>query len=94
MSSDPLTDPALKARIDTPDFVEILSADSEGSFYADVTTYLDAWQGQIKSYQDAGLSRGEFDDLSRLSNSLQTTGRVLEFFVKLQKLQPEKAHEN
>ncbi len=88
MTADPTTDSALKARIDTPDFTETLSTDADGAFSADVTTYLEAWKTKVKGYQDAGVSRAEFDDLTRLSDSLQTAGRVLDFFVKLQKLPP------
>lgn len=94
MFSDPLTDPALKARIDIPDLVEALSSDADGSLHTDASAYLEAWKTRIKSCQDAGLSSGEFEDLDRLAKSIQAAGRVLEFFVKLQKLQPEKPHEN
>ncbi len=94
MTADPLNDSALKARIDTPDFAEALAADADGSFHADVSAYLEAWQGQIKRYQDTGVSPGEFNDLTRLSDSIQTAGRVLEFFVKLQKLPPTQASGN
>ncbi len=94
MSADPANDQALKSRIDTPDFMEALASDSEGAFLADVTTYLEAWKSRIKGYQDAGVSRGEYDDLSRLSDSIQTTGRVLDFFVKLQQLPPAQTNGN
>jgi len=86
MIADPLNDAALKARIDTPDFNETLATDSEGAFASDITAYLSAWKLQIKAYQDAGLPTEEFESLTRLSDSLQTAGRVLEFFVKMQKL--------
>lgn len=88
MNADLTTDRELKARIDTPDFAETLAADAGGAFSADVTSYLEAWKTKVKGYQDAGVSRAEFDDLTRLSDSLQTAGRVLDFFVKLQKLPP------
>ncbi len=94
MITDALNNSELKARIDTADFAEALAADADGSFYADVTAYLDAWQSRIKDYQTAGVSKGEYDDLTRLSDSVQTAGRVLEFFVKLQKLPPAQAHGN
>jgi hypothetical protein len=94
MIADPISDNELKSRIDTPNFAEVLAADEDGSFYADVTAYIDAWKLQIKSYQDQGVSRAEFDDLTRLSNSLQTAGPVLEFFVKLQKLPAAQPSEN
>lgn len=89
MSADPTTDAELRARVDTPDFAETLAADADGSFAASLQAYLDGWQARIKSYQDEGLSSGEFNDLTRLSSSIQTAARVIEFFVKLQKLQPK-----
>lgn len=88
MNADPTTDAALRARIDTADFAETLAADSDGSFAKDVSTYLEAWKAKIKGYQDAGLSSAEFNDLTRLSTGIQTAERVIEFFVKLQKLPP------
>lgn len=94
LPADPLTDLELKARIDTPDLLETLQADETGSLQADITAYLEAWTARIKSYQDAGLTQGEFDALTRLSGSVQTAGRVLEFFVKLKQLPPEQAHGN
>ena len=94
MIADPTTDHDLKSRIDTPNFAEVLAADKDGSFYADVTAYLDAWKAKIKGYQDQGVSRAEFDDLTRLSNSIQTAGPVLEFFVKLQMLPAAQPSEN
>ncbi len=94
MSTDPAADPELKARIDTAELLETLAADADGAFCASVTTYLDSWKTRIKGYQDFGLSRGEFDDLTRLSDSIQTAGRVLEFFVKLQKLPAAQPSEN
>lgn len=86
MSLEALDNRELKARIDTPDFTETLAADADGSFQADVTAYLEGWSARIKGYQDAGVSREEFDDLTRLSTAVQTAGRVIEFFVKVQKL--------
>lgn len=94
MMNDPISDPGLKSRIDTADLLEALAADKDGVFYGELTAYLEAWKGRVKSWQDAGVSRGEFDDLSRLSDSLQTAGRVLEFFVKLQQLPPAQPHGN
>lgn len=94
MIADPLNDTALKSRIDTPDFTETLATDSEGAFAADITTYLSAWQLQIKAYQDAGLPSGEFESLTRLSDSIQTAGRVLDFFAKMQKLTASQPSEN
>ena len=88
MNSDPTTDAQLRSRIDTADFSEALAADEDGSFAADVSAYLEGWQSKIKGYQDAGLSSGEFNDLTRLSSSIQTAGKVIDFFVKLQKLPP------
>ena len=93
MLNDPTTDSDLKSRIDTPDFAEALAADADGSFHASVTAYLDAWKARIKAYQDAGVSTGEFQDLSRLTASMDTAGRVLEFFVKLQTLKPAQDRE-
>jgi hypothetical protein len=94
MSYDVLSNPELKARIDTADFAETLAADADGSFYADVTSYLEAWTTRIKGFQDAGVSKAEFEELTRLSQSVQTAGRVLEFFVKLQNLPPAQSSEN
>ncbi|MES2596716.1 MAG: hypothetical protein V4662_15345 [Verrucomicrobiota bacterium] len=94
MSNDVLSNRELKARIDTADFAETLAADADGSFYADVTSYMEAWSTRIKGYQDAGVSKAEFEELTRLSQSVQTAGRVLEFFVKLQKLPPAQPNEN
>lgn len=88
MNTDPTTDQVLSARIDTPDFAEALAADADGSFARDVNDYLESWQGKIKTYQDAGLSSGEFNNFTRLSTSIQNAQRVIEFFVKLQKLPP------
>lgn len=86
MSTDLLADSALKARLDTPDFQETLAADADGSFYQDTAGYLEAWRQKIRHYQDAGVSTGEFASLTRLSASIDTAERVIEFFVKLQKL--------
>lgn len=94
MTSDPASDKEIKARIDTPDLAEALAADVDGSFNATVTSYLEAWKARIKGWQDHGVSRGEFDDLTRLSDSIQTAGRVLEFFVKVQKLPAAQPSEN
>lgn len=88
MSTDLLADRALKARLDTPDFQEALAADSDGTFYHEATAYLGAWRQRIRQYQDAGVSTGEFASLTRLSASIDTAERVIEFFVKLQKLPP------
>lgn len=79
-------DMQLRVRIDTPEFAETLAADAEGKFVNDVNSYLRAWKAQIKSFQETGLSSGEFSDLTRLSSSIQTAESVIEFFVKLQKL--------
>ena len=94
MINDPATDKDIKARIDTQDLLETLAADADGTFYADLASYLDAWKARIKSWQDQGVTRGEFDSLTRLSDSIQTAGRVLEFFVKLQKLPAVQPSEN
>lgn len=94
MFAKPLTDASLKARIDTPDFTETLAADHDGSFSAEVIVYLNAWKEQLKAYQDAGLPTAEFESLTRLSDSVQTAGRVLEFFVKMQRLSAVQANEN
>ncbi|MGV3659976.1 MAG: hypothetical protein ACO1TE_07320 [Prosthecobacter sp.] len=91
---DPASDKELKARIDTPDLAEALTTDVDGSFNTSVTSYLEAWKTRIKGWQDHGVSRGEFDDLTRLSDSIQTAGRVLEFFVKVQKLPAAQPSEN
>jgi len=88
MSTDPLADSALKARLDTPDFQEALAADTDGSFYQDAVSYLGAWRQRIRQYQDAGVSTGEFASLTQLSASIDSAERVIEFFVKLQKLAP------
>lgn len=92
--SDPASDKKIKARIDTADLAEALAADLDGSFSATVASYLEAWKSRIKDWQDHGVSRGEFDDLTRLSDSIQTAGRVLEFFVKVQKLPAAQPSEN
>ena len=85
MNTDLLSDQALKARIDTPDFVEAVAADADGTFTADVAGYLDAWKGEIKSYQDEGVSQGEFEALNQLNHSVQTAERVLTFFAQSRK---------
>lgn len=89
MSTDPLADSALKARLDTPDFQEALAADTNGVFYHEATSYLGAWRRRIRQYQDAGVSTGEFASLTRLSAGIEAAERVIEFFVKLQKLPPK-----
>lgn len=94
MFANTLSDAALKARIDTPDLTEALAADTEGTFAAEVTTYLNAWKDQLRAYQDAGLPTAEFESLTRLSDSVHTAGRVLEFFVKMQRLSALQTHEN
>lgn len=89
MNADTLNDPGLRARIDTPDFMETLSADAAGTFTQDVHSYLEGWQSRIKGWQDAGVSSSEFADLNRLSGSISTAGRVIEFFAQLRKLPPQ-----
>jgi hypothetical protein len=81
---DSTTDRELKARIDLPDLAEALAADP--ALKDEVAAYLETWSAKIKGFQDAGVSRGEFDSLTRLSDSIHTAGRVIDFFVKLQKL--------
>ena len=88
MNVDPSTDKQLRARVDTAEFAEALAADADGMFANDVNSYLAAWKAKIKSFQDAGLSSGEFSALTRLLSSVQSAERVIEFFVKLQKLPP------
>lgn len=90
MSANALDNRDIKARIDTPDFAETLAADKDGSFYADLISYLNAWEARIKTYKDAGVSKIEFDELTRISASIVTAERVLDFFVKTQKLTPER----
>ena len=94
MSEDPASSKEIKARLDTPDFTEALAADADGTFYQDAAAYLTAWQARIKGWQDHGLPQGEYESLTRLSDSIQTAGRVLEFFVKVQKLPAAHSSEN
>lgn len=94
MNAALLSDTALKARIDTPDFLEAITADSDGSFSSDVTSYLQAWKTRIKECQDGGLSKDEFEGLSKLTHSILTAERVLTFFTSLKKLSPAQAGGN
>jgi hypothetical protein len=88
MITDPLQDPELLSRLDAAEFPDRLQTDDDGSFSADVETYLNAWKAQIKSWQVEGVSPIEYDQLDRLESGIEAAQRVIQFFVMLKKLPP------
>jgi hypothetical protein len=78
----------LKTLIDTPDLEAALGNDADGALHQSINSYLDTWKANVQQFLKTGLPRDEFDRLTRLSESIDTASKILNFFVKMKSFTP------